>query len=137
MNRLFSPASIYLLQTRAFSLYHAETFIIVINSSDLKDPYSNMVAGQATPSGVFDKDDEGKDQDLAGKKCCKLVVAIPDRLDCLREIVEFCIPGYSGPSKARSTEVKLMRGKISHAKIQNNFFAALCCSQLQFLKQTW
>lgn len=46
--------------------------------SDLKDPYSNMVAGQATPSGVFDNDGEGKEQDLAGKKCCKLVVAIPD-----------------------------------------------------------
>ena len=39
-------------------------------------------------------------------------------------IVKFCIPGYSGPGKARSTEVRLMRGKISHTKIQNNFFAA-------------
>ena len=73
--------------------------IIVVNSSDLKDPYSNMVAGQATPSGVFGNDIEGKDQDLTVKKHCKSVVAIPDRLDCLREIVEFCIPGYLGQAK--------------------------------------
>ena len=75
--------------------YHAEiwlftfNFIIVINSSDLKDPYSNMVAGQATPSGVFDNDEEGKDQDLTDKKHCKSVVAIPDRLDCLRKMWSF------------------------------------------------
>lgn len=47
----------------------------------MKDPYSNMVAGQATPSGVFDNDDEDRDQDFTVKKCCKTVVAIPDRLD--------------------------------------------------------
>lgn len=37
-----------------------------------------MVAGQATPSGVFDNDDEDRDQDFTVKKCCKTVVAIPD-----------------------------------------------------------
>lgn len=69
---------------KVFRLYHAETWlfiIIFINSSHLKDPYSNMVAGQATPSGVFDNDDEDRDQDFTVKKCCKTVVAIPDRLD--------------------------------------------------------
>ena len=75
----------------------------------MKDPYSNMVAGQATPSGVFDNDDEVKDQDVAVKKRCKSVVAIPDRLDCLTEIVEFFIPGYFGPSKACGMEVRLMQ----------------------------
>jgi len=47
----------------------------------LKDPYSSMVAGQATPSGVIADDNEDDDQDLTVKKHCKLVVAIPDRLD--------------------------------------------------------
>jgi len=40
-----------------------------------------MVAEQATPSGVFENDDEDKDQDFTVKKSCKTVVAIPDRLD--------------------------------------------------------
>ena len=92
--------------------------IIVVNSSDLKDPYSNMVAGQATPSGVFGNDNEGKDQDLTVKKHCKSVVAIRDRLDCLREIVEFCIPGYLGPSKECGMEVRLMLGKFFMANYE-------------------
>ena len=56
-------------------------FIIFIKSSDLKDPYSKMVAGQATPSGVIVNDDEDNDQDFTVKKHCKTMVAIPDRLD--------------------------------------------------------
>lgn len=51
------------------------------NRSNLKDPYSSMVAGQATPSGVIVDDNEDDDQHLTVKKHCKLVVAIPDRLD--------------------------------------------------------
>lgn len=54
-------------------------FIIFINSSGLKDPYSNMVAGQVTPSGVIVNDNNGDDQDFTVKKRCKTVVAIPDR----------------------------------------------------------
>ena len=33
-------------------------------------------------------------------------------------IVEFRIPGYPGPSKERSTEVRLMQGKIFRGKIR-------------------
>lgn len=56
-------------------------YCIFLNRSNLKDPYSSMVAGQATPSGVIVDDNEDDDQHLTVKKHCKLVVAIPDRLD--------------------------------------------------------
>ncbi|KAL9984057.1 hypothetical protein ACROYT_G006313 [Oculina patagonica] len=45
--------------------------------SGLKDPYSNMVSRQVTPSGVFTNDDDDE-QDFSFKRRCKTVVAIPD-----------------------------------------------------------
>lgn len=59
------------------------SFNLIVISSGLKDPYSNMVSGQATSSGVVDndEDDDDDDQDFTFKRRCKTVVAIPDRLD--------------------------------------------------------
>ena len=58
-------------------------FNVIFNSSGLKDPYSNMVSGQATPSGVIvngdHDDDDDDDEDFTFKRRCKPLVAVPDR----------------------------------------------------------
>ena len=60
-------------------------FNVFFKSSGLKDPYSNMVSGQATPSGVIvngdHDDDDDDDEDFAFKRRRKPVVAVPDRWD--------------------------------------------------------
>lgn len=69
---------------------HYNNYLSFIASSGLKDPYSDMVAGEAGPSRINknsndnkvddDGDDDYNDDDnLTFKRRCKPVVAIPDR----------------------------------------------------------